>query len=258
MAGESFMIAAWIDSPLRQPITYEFAGSQVIAKGTQTVPSGLSRLIFRDTAGKSGSLEYRLQVQGPGPDPVPGNNSARLLVGVRNAHPILCVSPGGESSLPTLLGKGGLQVESRAAGQCNWTLDELAGYSAVLLENTPAERLGHTGMQNLAAWVTQSGGGLMLTGGHDSYGPGGYYKSPLESILPVSMELRREHRKLQLAIVVALDRSGSMAIPTPDGRAKIELADLATAEVLNMLGPMDQLAASPSIPCRTRSSRLAT
>ena len=95
-------------------------------------------------------------------------------------------------------------------------------------------------MQNLAAWVTQSGGGLMLTGGTDSYGPGGYYKSPLEPILPVSMELRREHRKLQLAIVVALDRSGSMAIPTPDGRAKIELADLATAEVLNMLGPADQ------------------
>ena len=77
----------------------------------------------------------------------------------------------------------------------------------------------------------------MLTGGRDSYGPGGYYKSPLEPILPASMELRREHRKLSLAIVVALDRSGSMACPVPDGRAKIELADLATAEVLNMLGP---------------------
>ena len=58
--------------------------------------------------------------------------------------------------------------------------------------------------------------------------------------MPVSMELRREHRKLSLAIVVALDRSGSMACTVPDGRAKIELADLATAEVLNMLGPMDQ------------------
>jgi hypothetical protein len=64
------------------------------------------------------------------------------------------------------------------------------------------------------------------------------------------MELRREHRKLSLAIVVALDRSGSMAIPTPDGRPKIELADLATAEVLNMLGPMDQFGciAVDSIP----------
>ena len=95
-------------------------------------------------------------------------------------------------------------------------------------------------MQNLAAWLTQAGGGLMLTGGRGSYGCGGYYKSPLDPLLPVSMELRREHRKLSLAIVVALDRSGSMACPASDGRPKIELADLATAEVVNMLGPTDQ------------------
>ena len=105
-------------------------------------------------------------------------------------------------------------------------------------------------MTNLAAWVSQSGGGLMLTGGKDSYGPGGYYKSPLAPIMPVSMELRREHRKLSLAIVVALDRSGSMACPVPGGRAKIDLADLATAEVVNMLGPTDQFGclAVDSIP----------
>ena len=92
-------------------------------------------------------------------------------------------------------------------------------------------------MENLATWVTHSGGGLMITVAGTPYGPGGYYKSPLEPIMPVSMELRREHRKLSLAIVVALDRSGSMAMPgRRRGRAKIELADLATAEVIEMLG----------------------
>ncbi len=95
-------------------------------------------------------------------------------------------------------------------------------------------------MENLAAWVMRSGGGLMVTGGKDSYAPGGYYKSPLEPIMPVSMEMRREHRKLSVAIVVALDRSGSMAMPAEGGRAKIDLADLATAEVIEMLGAMDQ------------------
>ena len=30
--------------------------------------------------------------------------------------------------------------------------------------------------------------------------------------MPVSMELRQEHRKLALAIVVAMDRSGSMSM----------------------------------------------
>jgi hypothetical protein len=97
---------------------------------------------------------------------------------------------------------------------------------------------GHAAL--VARFSAKSGGGLMMTGGKDSYGPGGYFKSPLEPVMPVSMELRQEHRKLSVAIVVALDRSGSMAIPGPDGRPKIQLADLATAEVINMLGPTDQ------------------
>jgi len=81
--------------------------------------------------------------------------------------------------------------------------------------------------------VRETGAGLMLTGGRSSYGPGGYYKSPLEPILPVSMELRQEHRKLALAIVVALDRSGSMAVPIGGGRTKMDLANLGTVQVLD-------------------------
>ena len=94
---------------------------------------------------------------------------------------------------------------------------ELAGFAAVLLENVPADGIGTPGMETLAAWVRDGGAGLMMTGGKKAYGPGGYFKSPLESVLPVSMELRREHRKLALAIVVALDRSGSMAVPVAGG-----------------------------------------
>ncbi|MDY0167274.1 MAG: VWA domain-containing protein [Thermoguttaceae bacterium] len=240
-AGQSFMLTAWIQSPRSQSVSYELSrGPQVIARGSQTVPAGLSRLVFRDTASWEGTGEYMLQVHGDGPDPVPENNRARLLVGVRGSRPILCVSPTGTSGLANLLRAGGLEVRPMPASQCNWTLEELAGYSAVILENTPAGMLGHTGMQNLAAWVSEGGGGLMKTGGRDAYGPGGYHKSPLEPVMPVSMELRREHRKLSLAIVVVLDRSGSMTMTVPGGRSKMDLANLATAEVVDMLGPLDQ------------------
>ena len=54
------------------------------------------------------------------------------------------------------------------------------------------------------------------------------------------MELRREHRKLSLAIVVAMDRSGSMSMTVGGGRTKMQLANLATAEVFDMLSPMDE------------------
>ena len=105
----------------------------------------------------------------------------------------------------------------------------------MVLENVPAEKVGSRGMELLAAWVRETGAGLLMTGGRSSYGPGGYYKSPLEPILPVSMELRQEHRKLSLAIVVALDRSGSMAMPVAGGRVKMDLANLGTAQVLELV-----------------------
>ena len=41
LRGESFMLTAWVESPVAQTVTYELSrGSQVIARGTQTVPFG--------------------------------------------------------------------------------------------------------------------------------------------------------------------------------------------------------------------------
>src|SRR5262249_45825599 len=42
-------------------------------------------------------------------------------------------------------------------------------------------------------------------------------------------------------MVVALDRSGSMAVPVGGGRTKMDLANLGTAQVLDLLSPMDEL-----------------
>src|SRR6185369_6884571 len=80
-----------------------------------------------------------------------------------------------------------------------------------------------------------------MTGGQKSYGPGGYFKSPLDRIMPVSMEMRREHRKMSLAIVVAMDRSGSMAMPAGGGRTKMDLADLAAVQVVDLLTGSDEV-----------------
>src|SRR5262249_10250452 len=62
-----------------------------------------------------------------------------------------------------------------------------------------------------------------------------------EPIMPISMELRQEHRKLSIAIVVALDRSGSMAMPVGGGQVKMDLANRGTEQVLDLLSPTDEL-----------------
>jgi Mg-chelatase subunit ChlD len=242
--GEAFMITAWVKSPVQQEIAYELRrGGQVLAAGKTNAGAGLSRLTFRDLAGEPGAQGYTIRVSqnvAGADDPVPENNSAKVLVGVQGPRPLLLVSSSSNSGLARLLSEGGMKVKLAAPEDCDWSLDSLAQYSGVLVENVPADKVTNRGMDSIASWVSEAGAGLMMTGGKHSYGPGGYFKSPLEPVLPVSMELRQEHRKLTLAIVVAMDRSGSMGAAVGGGRTKMDLANLAAAQTLDMLTPMDE------------------
>lgn len=239
--GESFFITAWVKSPAQQQISYQLSRNGIpIAAADKAVVSGLNRLTFRDKAGEPGTVKYNLFVTSGSNDPVPENNTAKILLGVEGQKPLLCVTESKQSGLARLLEAGRLNIEAKSPTAVDWTIEGLSGYSGVLIEDVGAGKIGTPGMQNLAAWVNESATGLMMTGGKNAYGPGGYFKSPLEPIMPVSMELRREHRKLSVAIVVALDRSGSMAMQVAGGRRKIDLANLATVEVLKMLSPMDE------------------
>ncbi len=241
LPGESFYITALIFSPRRQTISFSFfRDNAVISSGTKTVSAGVFPLVFRDTASGPGVSRYQLEVTGEGTDPVPENNRARILVGIQGNLPLLCVKPLATSGLANLLARGGLETVEKRASDCSWTLEELAGYSGVLLENIPANDIGQLGMERLAAWVTHSGSGLMLTGGKNGYGPGGYFKSALDPILPVSMELRQEHRKFKLAIAVAMDRSGSMGMSAGSGKTKMDLANIGAVQVLDLLSEQDE------------------
>lgn len=242
--GEVFLISAWVRSPVRQEVEVSLRrGERVLASGRRRVGAGLSRFDFRERAAERGVHGYSVAVRPiagtVGEDPVPENDVARFLVGIRGPRPVL-VASGAPTRTAALLEGGGLDVRVAGPGSFPGTLAELAAYSAVVLEDLPADEVGELAMENLASWVRSAGGGLMMTGGRRSFGPGGYFRSPLEDVLPVSMELRQEHRKVALAMVVALDRSGSMAVAVEGGRTKMDLADLAAAEVLDMLSPFDE------------------
>jgi len=239
--GESFVVAAWIDSPRAQDVPVELKrGGTVIASGTQRLAAGLNRVAFRDRAPAGGTLTYTVGVTGAQDDPVPENNRARALVGVRGPKPVLVVPSSPQSRLASLLASSGIDIATKT--DRDFSLETLANHSAVVLENVPADDVGVDGMQTIASWITESGGALLLSGGKSSYQAGGYFKSPLDPVLPVSMEIRREHRKLDVAIVIALDRSGSMSMPAGGGtRTKLDLANLSAVQVLDLLSPNDEL-----------------
>jgi Mg-chelatase subunit ChlD len=243
LPGQAFVLSTWVQSPTDQEIQYQLKrGDEIISSGSKKISTGLTRLMFRDRAATAGVNEYTVTIQGATNDPVPENNFARALVGVEGSKPVLIVSAAGENSgLVKLLRGGAVEVVGKMPEKCNWSLEELSQFSSVILENVPAGEIGMSGMETLASWVEETGSGLAMTGGQKSYGPGGYFKSPLERVMPVSMEMRREARKLSVAVVVALDRSGSMSMPAGGGRIKMDLADLGTVSVLDLLSPMDEI-----------------
>lgn len=241
--GEGVLLAAHVNSPLAQNVRYELLRQgEKIAAGSTELSAGGNRILLRDIAGTSGPLDYTLRILTDGADEVPENNSSRLMVGVDRPRGLLLVSDRPQSALASLLKRGGLEVEVAGPREIDWSLERLSRYAAVIIENIPSRQIGGAGLETLAAWVTHAGGGLMMTGGRQSYGTGGYMKSPLDRVLPVTMELRQEHRKYSLAMVVVLDRSGSMTAPVSGNKTKMDLANLATAEVIRLLSPMDQFA----------------
>ena len=96
-------------------------------------------------------------------------------------------------------------------------------------------------MKSLDFFVREQGGGLLMAGGEHSFGSGGYFQSPIDALLPVSMELKSEHRKLAVALAIVMDRSGSMSVGVGGGKTKMDLANSGAANAIDLLGPMDQI-----------------
>ena len=81
---------------------------------------------------------------------------------------------------------------------------------------------------------------MVVVGGPDAYGPGGYFQTPLEETLPVDMQIRDQQRLPQITILYVIDRSGSMASLGSSGVPNIELAKEAIIRSLDFLQPTDR------------------
>jgi len=213
-----------------------------VARTTRTFEPGVTQLTFRDIVDRPGVARYRLELAAGG-DRVPENNQGDGAVRVEAPAAILLVnSSGGPDNLSRALSAGKLPVNTVTPSALPADPAGLMAFRAVILANVPADQIGPQALAGLARFATDLGGGLLLTGGAASFGVGGYFKSALDPYLPVSMEIKNEHRKLSLAMAVALDRSGSMAMPASDGRTKMDLANLGTCAAIETLGPFDEVA----------------
>ena len=242
--GAAVLATAWVSSPSAQTVEYVLRrGGAPIFRGKRQIPAGLSPMTFRDDVPIKGVASYDIAITPEKEfDARQENNRARFIVSGGAGRPLLVIPASAKSRFPDALASGGVPVVTAEPEEVDWTPAGLAGYSGIVVENRRADEIGSAALSAAASWVEVAGGGFALTGGRNSFGAGGYYRSPIERALPVSMELRNERRKFSVAVAVALDRSGSMSLPAGGGRTKMDLADIATADVVDMLAPSDEVA----------------
>jgi len=240
--GENFLGAVLFVGDRAESRTWQVRRDNVlIASGSVALSPGRSSAVaFTDRPPASGLVGYSVELDAAN-DRQPANNHARAWLRVSGGERILVVGgDGSPGNLGRAIAAAGLAVAYRAAGPLQ--LSDLLAAQAVVLADVPAGAVGRSGMLALARWVEHLGGGLVMTGGRQSFGLGGWYRSPVEPVLPVSLEVRDEHRVLSVAMAIAIDRSGSMAATIPDGRQKIELAAEGAAAAIELLGPRDRIA----------------
>lgn len=240
--GEPLAVSAVVATSAAGPARYRlFVDGVATAEGSLELTAGRNVLQFQPTLDEVGEHEIAVEVQRAG-DPRPDNDRATVVVQADGPRRVLVVAPGGrDDRFAAALRTAGLDVLVVAPSQAPSTLAALAAFRVVVLEDVPAQELPAGAMRALATWVQDLGGGLLMTGGKSSFGIGGYHRSPVEAVLPVTMEIREEQRRFGLALAIALDCSGSMRVMV-DGTTKMQLANRGAASAIELLSPIDAVA----------------
>ena len=205
----------------------------LVAERAVALAPGRNRVSVEVTEEAAGEFRYDVAVTLPG-DEEARNDRAGVDVVVGSAPGVLLVSEGGvwADLFAGALAAQGLNVTSSPPGALPADPAALAAHGAVVLADVPAAALG-TGQQvALEAAVRDLGVPLLLLGGENAFGPGGYYETPLERLSPTSSLVPREAPELAIAFV--LDRSNSMRQYAGD-QVRLDIAKAAAISAHELL-----------------------
>ena len=176
-------------------------------------------------------------------DVSPENNHYRRFVEVTGPPQVLYVArPGHESpALLAALAAQGITTVERGPAGLPGTLAGYLPYDALILDDVPGYGISSEKMETIAHYVRDTGGGLLMIGGPSSFGSGGYYKTPIERILPVDMDVKSQVQLPRVALVLVVDKSGSMSSPVPTGETKLDVVKSAALSSIELLNPFDRV-----------------
>lgn len=219
-----------------------FANGALIQETDVTLRAGTNGYTLTQTAEASGYLNYtaRLNVAGDG---IPQNNQFAAFSQVVGQPRVLVIARDDSeiTQLIPALETAGVQVDIQTPANLP-PASALVNYRSVIIVNVPAKDFSAAQMEQMQRAVRDLGAGLVFIGGPESYGPGGYYQTPIEEMLPVETRIKDQKRIPQLTIAYLIDRSGSMSMADSSGIPFLELGKRSIDLSIDLLQSTDRAA----------------
>lgn len=170
--------------------------------------------------------------------------SARAAVFTSDRARVLVLSDSEPASAPfaKAIRSENTRVDVLPASEAPTTLSGWAAYDAVVLFNQPSYAMSLQQQEDLVRYVNDTGGGLLMIGGPDAFGAGGWIGSPLAEALPIRLDPPQKRQMPMGALAIIIDRSGSMSAEVQGtGMAQQAIANEAAVLAVRGLSRLDQI-----------------
>jgi len=172
----------------------------------------------------------------PWQDKIVQNNRASTITYVAGPGNILIVDADGSTglALEQALQNTDMDVQYITTPEFPVNLSRLMGTDAVVLVNTSCGNFTYQQQEMLCRYVTDLGGGLIMVGGPQSFGAGGWIGSPVAEILPVDLDPPQKKQLPKGALVMIMH-----ACEMPQGNywgTRVAIAAAKTLSRLDLIG----------------------
>lgn len=179
-------------------IVSQIAGDEpnVIVEQEIDVAPGKQPFSFRQTIDEPGSIVYeaRFEPNDPQDDTLSKNNRAETFTHIRGSGQVLIIedfeNPNQHNFLADQLRKNDLEVVVRTSDQLFTNLPELQQFDTIVLANVPREHFSDDQIKMLVRNTHDLGAGLIMLGGQNSFGAGGWTNTELEKAMPVDFQIK--------------------------------------------------------------------
>ena len=212
---------------------------KVIAEQNVHYERGKNRYSLPLYLREPGYYEYAATIEPPaGQDGWQENNTAINFLYLKGEGKVLLVTdPNGDARdweiLAKTLKEAKRLVEVKTAFEFPRDVMSLMPYDCVVFVNVPADSFDPVQMQAMRDAVHNEGVGFLMVGGKNSFGPGGFHRTPIEEALPVDMDIQQKKVMPKGALVIILHDC-----EIPEGNA---WAKRITKEAIRVLGAQDEV-----------------